>query len=253
MGVRFSPEIVSGSVLALMLFSVVPPTSAHEPVLLDPNRATPEIRLELVKVPLVTTNGSEAPGYRLAVAGLPTGIVFSVWTKHFGHGFHEEVDSGFRVDETGKPVLVQRRGVDGPRYLDQVVFRPEAYPRGANWQVAVASTDRTITGFATVIPRPIVARDGTCVVSLELVSHRGLRFLASGSGFATGEDVVAESRSSGRVSQKQQRASANGLLPPELIAHAALDSNRDATYSVRGRSCEVTVNYKWGDMALRGY
>src|SRR2546427_12817101 len=151
MGARFSPEIASGCVLALMLLGGVPPTSAHEPVLLDPNRATPGVRLELVEVPLATT-GSEAPGYRLAVAGLPTWVVFSVWTKHFGHSFHEELHSGFRVDETGQLVLVQRGGVDGPRYLDQMVFQPEAYPRGANWQLAGDSGDQTIQACATVIP-----------------------------------------------------------------------------------------------------
>jgi len=248
---RLSPAIVMGCGLAIMLFGGVAPTSAHEPVLLDPNRATPGIRLELVEVPQATTNGSEAPGYRLAVAGLPTGVVFSVWTKHFGHGFHE-VASGFRVDEAGKLVSDQSGGVDGPRHLDQMVFQPEAYPRGATWQVAVASADRTLTGYVTVIPRPIVARDGPCAVSLELVSHRGVRFLASGSGFAPGEDVIVESRYSGRARQKQQRVSAAGLLPPELISHAAIGDDRDARYSVKGRHCNVTLDYKWGDPALLG-
>jgi len=251
MVVRLSPAIVTVCGLAIMLFGSVAPTSAHEPVRLDPNRATPGIRLELIEVPQAATNGSQAPGYRLAVAGLPTGVIFSVWTKHFGHGFHE-VASGFRVDGAGRLVSVQSDGVEGPRYLDQIVLQPEVYPRGANWQVAVASADRTITGFATVIPRPLVAQGGPCTVSLELVSHRGLRFLTSGSGFAPGENVIVESRYSGRVSQGQRRVSAAGLLPSELISHAAIGDDRDARYSVKGRHCEVTLDYKWGDPGLLG-
>ena len=228
-------------------------TAAHEPGLLDPNRATPGIQLELIEVPASETPGAEAPGYRIAATGLPAGLVVNVWTKPFGHGFHE-VASGLHVDESGR-LLSAHRGKDaGPRYLDQIVFRPEPepYPRGAIWQVALASDDRTVASFTKVIPRPIVGRDGPCVVSLELVSHRGDRFLVSGSGFAPGDDVTIESRYSGRVSKKPQRASATGLLPAELISHAALGDDRSAFYSVKGRNCEVTLAYWWGEPALRG-
>jgi hypothetical protein len=236
-----------------MLFGGASQTAAHEPVLLDPNRATPGIRLELIEVPSSEAVGAQVLGYRIAATGLPTGLVVNVWTKPFGHGFHE-VASAFQVEETGRLVSAQNVKDAGLRYLDQIVLRPapEAYPRGATWQVAVASDDRTVTSFAKVIPRPIIGRDGPCTVWLELVSHRGDRFLVSGSGFAPGDDVTVESRYSGRIRKKPQRVSATGLLPAELISHAAMGDDRSAFYSVKGRTCEVTLAYWWGEPALRG-
>ena len=227
--------------------------AAHEPVLLDPNRATPGVRLELIEMPSTETTTAQAPGYRVTATGVPTGLVVNIWTKPFGHGFHE-VASGFQADENGRLVSIRSDKAEPPRYLDQVVLRPEpsAYPRGAIWQVAVASADRAVTSFAKVIPRPIVARDGPCAVWLELVSHRGDRFLVSGSGFASGDDVSIESRYSGRVNKKLQRVSADGLLPAELISHAAIGEDRSAVYSVKGRNCEITLAYWWGEPALHG-
>jgi hypothetical protein len=237
------------SVLVIVPLSSTVLAGAHEPVLLDSNRATPGVHLELVAVS-PPSDGS-APGYRLVATGFPTGIIFNVWTRRFAHDFHEAA-SGFYVDATGRLVSLQRDVSDRLRYLDDLVLEPDAYPRGAIWQVALASTDLTITGFATVIPRPIVVSSGPCVLSLELVSHRGERFLASGTGFSPGEDVIVESRSSERVIQKRRRASATGVLPPDVIWHASLTDDRSAQYSVKARSCEMTLRYEWGAAALLG-
>jgi hypothetical protein len=223
--------------------------AAHDPALLDPHRPTPGIRLDLVDLTAAPTSTSGSPRYRLVTAGVPQGVTFNVWTKDFAHAFHEAV-SGFRLDGSGRLVATQER--DAPsRYLDEMVIEPGPYFRGAIWEVALASEDRTITAFAKVIPLPMVARDGACSVTLQLVSHRGERFLASGAGFVPGEDVVIESRYAGRVHKKQRRISAEGLLPPEVISHAALGPDRSARYFVKGRSCEVTLEYEWGEAAFR--
>jgi hypothetical protein len=225
--------------------------SAHDPALFDPHRATPGIRLELVEVSPARTAPQVSPGYRLVATGVPRGVTFNVWTKEFAHGYHE-VTSGFRMDDAGKLVSVQA-GDGRPRYLDEIVFEPGPYFRGAIWEVTLASEDRTITAFTKVVPRPMVARDGPCSVSLKLVSHRGERFLASGAGFVPGEDAVIESRYAGRVNKKQRRVSAEGRLPPDLVSHATVGPDRNARYAVKGRSCEVTVEYEWGDAAFRRY
>src|SRR4030095_11918915 len=152
---------LQGSVLVAILLSFTAWANAHEPVLLDPNRATPDVHLELVAVFPAQTEGS-APGYRLVATGFPTGVIFDVWTKRFGHSFHKTA-AGFHVDSAGRLVSLARDAFGGIRYLDDTVFQPEEYPRGTIWQVALASTDLTITAFATVIPRPIVVRTAPCM------------------------------------------------------------------------------------------
>jgi hypothetical protein len=42
-----------------------------------------------------------------------------------------------------------------------------------------------------------------------------------------------------------------GLLLPDVISHAAAGSGWRAGYSVKGRSCEVALEYEWGEPALQ--
>ena len=113
-------------------------------------------------------------------------------------------------------------------------FGPGPYPRGALWEVALISVDRKLQAFAKAIPHPISVRDGTCEIALQLVSHRGEKFLASGSGFVPGDILITESRYAGRVIEKRLRISADGLLPPQVILHGATGSDRRASICGQG-------------------
>jgi hypothetical protein len=217
--------------------------AGHE-VDIDARRATPGLRLELNELP--TTLAQTTKSYRLHAIGYPRGVVFGVFTKNFAHLF-EEVASGFQVDGSGNLVS---SGIFQSQRLDELVIQPGPYPRGAVWQVALVSADRTLLAFAKTIPYPITARDGPCTVQLELLSYRGDHFVASGAGFAPGDEVVAELHYSGRLIEKRQRASSEGLLPLNVLSHRAIDADRKARYTVKGRACEVAVDYEWGEPAL---
>ncbi len=236
-----------GSGLALLVLLCVTPVAArHGAVLLDARRATPGVRLELVELPSSGPRAATAR-YQLHAEGLPRGVTLGVWAKDFGHGF-QEVLSGVRVDAAGR--LVSPDGAGRLQPLDGTAFGPGPYPRGAVWEVTLASADRAVTAFAKVIPRPIAARQGSCAVSLELVSLHGERFVASGTGFTSDEDVIAELRYAGQVIRKTQRASTEGQLPPNVILHGGMSTDPAARYVVKGRSCEVTLEYEWGEAAL---
>ena len=235
-----------GLVSCALLSSV--PAYAHEPILLDARSATPGLRLELSEP--VPTKVPGDVGYRLQAAGLPRGIIFNVWAKDFGHSFHEAA-SGFQVDQSGTVVSSELDGAGRPGRLEELVFGPGPYPRGAIWEVALVSADHALKAFAKVIPHPISARDGSCAVSLEIISRRGERFVATGAGFAPGDEVITELRYGGRVIQKRQRVSAEGRLPPDVISHGSIGADRSARYVAKGRSCEVAVEYEWGEPALK--
>ena len=211
---------------------------------LNPRQTTPGLQLELGELPASTAFSSKA--YRLRASGYPRDLVFSVFAKNFVGSF-DEVASGFHVDNAGNMILSRTTKT---QRLEDMVFGPGPYPRGAAWEVAVASVDRSIAAFARVIPYPIIARGGTCVISLELLSHRGDRFLVTGHGFVPGDDVITESRYDGRVEQKRKRISVDGMLPLHVIAHAAIGLDRSARYSVKSPSCELAVDYEWGEPAL---
>jgi hypothetical protein len=233
-----------GAVAAVLLLAA--PLAAHEMAPLDARRPTPGLLLDLVEVP--PGPGEFVPGYRLLVWGFRRGIVYNVWARDFGHSFRE-IASGFRLGRGTAPVASEFEG-GGPRRLDEVVFSPGPYPRGAAWEVAIASDDLTLAAFARVIPRPIIARDGTCTVSLELASRRADRFVASGSGFAPGEGVTTQLTYAGQDVRKRQLVSADGRLLPEALSYAVHGPDPRARYVVAGRTCKVTIDYQWGEAGL---
>ena len=238
--------MVRYSGLALLFLVWGSSASAHDLYIFDSRRATPGPSIELIELPPST--GAIDKKYRVKVgAGLPRGVVFGVYTKPFDHAFHE-AESGFQLDESGDLVSSDPSG--RVRRLEDVVFGPGPYPPGAAWELALVSSDRTIRLFTKAIPYPIVASNGPCIVSLELVSDRGDRFTTSGAGFPPGDEVVTELRYSGRLIQRQQRASPEGRLTPELIAHRDISADRTARYTVKARSCEVSIDYDWGEPAL---
>jgi len=241
-----NPIPLTTCVLGFLL--CVSSVAAHDEFVLDSRRATPGPRLDLIAVP--PSSGQAAHKYRLRIQpGLPSNVLFRVLTKDFGHGFHT-IASGFQLDESGNLVTTEAVVSAQPLRLEEIVLDPGPYPRGAAWEVALVSADRAIRLFAKTIPYPISARDGTCAVSLELVSQRGDRFLALGSGFIPGDEVSIESRYSGRVVQKRKQVSHEGMLPPDSLAHKAPGVDLIARYTVKGQSCEVVVDYQWGEQAL---
>jgi len=232
--------------IALLLLWSAAVAARHGSGVLEPRRATPGIRLELVELP--SGASPVAKKYRLRAEGVPRGVTFDVWTKDFGQPF-KEAFSGFRMDEAG--VLVSIYGSGKPRRLEDIELDPGSYPKGAVWMVALASDDHKQSAFAKIYPHPIAARDRACSLFLELISLHGSRFLASGAGFAPGEDVEIELRSAGRVTHRKQRISAEGLLPPDVVLHGGISADLGARYTVKALSCGPAIEYEWGEAAMK--
>jgi hypothetical protein len=216
-------------------------------MLLDARHATPGLRLEMHE--LSQAMHPPVVEYRLQATGFPKGTKLLLWSKEFDHSIHQ-MAFVFQVDKFGIVVSSSGPGAMKPKRLDEMTFGPEPYPLGALWEVALVSVDRKLQAFAKTIPYPITASDGQCSVSLELASHRGEKFQASGSGFLPGDEVITESRYAGRIIKKRVRASTEGSLPPQVLLHASVNTDRQAHYSVKGRSCDVAVDYEWGEAAL---
>jgi hypothetical protein len=231
---------------ALALAWVTLADARHSNAVLDPRRATPGVNLELVEQPRVTTG--DALKYRLRVTGLPAGTAFGVWTRSFGRDFVEVV-TGLHSDASG--VLTVADGTGARQHLEDIELEPGPYPRGAAWWVAIASEDHKTAAFARVVPHPIVARDGACSVTLELISLYGNRFIAIASGFPGGGQVDIESNASGAVTRKRLRVDADGTLPLDVVSHGTLGADAVARYAVKAGACAPVVEYRWGESALK--
>src|SRR6266849_5563596 len=203
--------------LVVVVLLIAASVFAHDEEVLDPHNPTQGVRLELSELPRTKT--SAAVTYRLRVTGVSREVIFNLWTQDFGALFHM-VASGLRVDESGN--VVSSRPVKAGQPHLPITIRPGPYPQGAAWSVALVSFDRAVRAFAAAIPRPIIARSGTCMVQLELVSYRGDRFVATGAGFPPGDEVTIESRYASRVIEKRQTISSEGRLPLEVLTHETI-------------------------------
>ena len=231
---------------ALLVASASAAFARHSSAVLDPRRATPGIRVELVELPRSAPEFKAR--YRLRAEGVPRGVGFGIWIKRFASDFQETLP-GFSTDSAG--ALVSGDGKGGTQRIEDVVLEPGPYLKGAAWTVALASDDHKLSAFARVIPYPIGAKDGNCIATLELVSVHGDRFVTNGTGFAPGEDVDIELRFSGRVTHRKQRALADGRLPTDLVSLGAANADSKARYAVKGRSCEPAVEFEWGEAGLK--
>jgi hypothetical protein len=255
MGLWCSRQRVGTRIAVALAVLSASPATAHDPVRFDTRRSMPGASLTIVEV-----SRAEVPAatvrYRLHAVGVPRGLVVEVWANEFGHGYHQLL-ADLQADESGTVVSTEPDGTGRPRRLDELVFEPGPLVRGAGWEVAIVGRDRKVVAYAKVIPHPIIGREGPCEVSLELASHRGERFIVSGTGFVPGEDVLTELKYSGGVIRKTRHALADGRLPQEVIVHGtgarpSETSRRDrlSRYLVRGRLCEVVVEYEWGQQVL---
>lgn len=232
-------------VLLLLLWSTAV-AARHGSASLDPSRATPGIRLELVELPSLAPRGAKK--YSLRVEGLPRDVTYDIWTRDHGQQF-KQVLSGFRSNRKGDLVSTDDSG--RTQRFEEITLEPGPYANGAVWMAAIASEDHKLSAFAQVIPYPITARDGPCMISLELISLHGNRFLATGAGFPPGTEVDIEQRADGRLTNRKQRVPADGRLPPDVLSHGGVGSDLTAHYAVKSSSCRPAVRYEWGVAALK--
>lgn len=234
-----------GWVVLLSLWSAVV-LARHGSASLDPSRATPGIRLELVELPSIVSSGAKK--YRLRVEGLPRDVTYDIWTRDFGQQF-KQVLSGFRLNRAGDLMSTDDSGQT--QRFGEITFDPGPYSNGAVWMAAIASDDHKLSAFAKVIPYPITARDGACSLSMELISLHGNRFLATGAGFPPSTEVNIEQRFAGQVTNRKLRVSAQGRLPPDVVSHGGVGTDLTAHYTAKSPSCGPVVRYEWGVAALK--
>jgi hypothetical protein len=218
----------------------------------QPASATPGVKLSVHVESRQTAKTAHGPKKVVAIKFVPSGYPkdkrYELWASRLG-GRTERVLE-LRVDEAGElRVLFPKARKPGVRLRDMPV-RMGGFAKGVALHHALVSTDREVKTFAKFIPFPLEDEQGSCRVWLELVTRDGNIFVAQGEGFEPGEVVKTVSRSNGEVLRNEITATSDGLLPGVLLSPAAISRKHRASYSVTGRSCSVSVNYKWGPPAL---
>ena len=137
-------------------------------------------------------------------------------------------------------------------------FPPEALPRMAiqkytegEWlQVALISSDLTIAAFAEAIPFPIEAKSGSCRIWLKLISSVGIQFTVHGEGYEAGEPVTAVWHIEEAAIKETWEADSAGSFQKALMHGLRVTEGGLATFSAIGESCDLLLEYEWGQRAM---
>jgi hypothetical protein len=133
----------------------------------------------------------------------------------------------------------------------QVSVSLSDFAKGEPVEYALISTDQTVRAFTRVILFPLEAKDGQCLLSMQLGSRRGDLFLVMGEGFEPGGEVMTESRSNGEVLKLKSPLSRDGKFATIVSPAVVGKSSGKASFTASGKGCSPTVDYEWGPPALK--
>ncbi len=207
--------------------------------------ATPGITLTLQEMRRWMKGPKHGVDYRLGVSGLPKDKRFKLWQKNLGR---EPALAFFTVYLDGSGDVVFETAAEK---FKEVRLSLYDFARGEPMEYALISTDQTMQAFARVVLFPIEARDGQCLLSVQLGSREGDLFLVMGEGFEPEEEVATESQSEGEVVKGRSRPSREGKFATVVAPAVVGRRSGRASFTASGKGCSPTVDYEWGPAALR--
>lgn len=147
--------------------------------------------------------------------------------------------------------MVRERWSSKGRKFEHVRLSLYDFAKGEPMEYALISADQAVRAFTRVVLFPIEAKDGECVLSVQLGSREGDLFLVMGRGFEPEGDVTIESHSNGEVLRDRSRLSRDGKFATVVAPPVEGRHSGKASFTASGKGCNPTVEYEWGPPALK--
>ena len=201
------------------------------------SESTPDASLKHEEVMRLDEQGEVH--YKLFARGVPRNKNYELWMKWID-GDIGSMPFDITIEESGE-LKGNVKGSKVPLVIPIHDIR-ETEPI----KFALVSRDKSIKVFDKIIAFPVEAKspDG-CSLGLELIAPNGLNFVIQGQGFEPGEEVTTRSESSGEVIVSKVSLS-NGVFFVVMNPGVTGKRGGTATFSASGRSCTVTLAYRWG-------
>ncbi len=226
-------------------------------------KGLPESSLKLVEDKREMKGGITQVVYRVEARGFAKGTTLELWTKD---GVEQKRTGTTFIDDQNKlrwkrtekggdfsvAGLIAKAVISATDRLSGKEVRlghGEYYLAQAREWALYDPTNGQIA-FTKVIPFPVEAQGPTgCRLSLELLSPDGMIFNITADGFQAGEELNVASKSEGELVQQKDRFPQSGPLTILILPGVIGKTSGDASYTVEGASCTVTIEYKWGESA----
>lgn len=211
-----------------------PPTSLDG---WEPKYSTAGTQLNLVESNRTQGTGTTVIRFQLATAGLAKDKSYELWAFSLSVGEPRHLGQ-VNLDANG----IVRTGLN-----------IGGFSKGEALRMALVTTNQETVVFGKAVPFPIEAKGtGGCSLFVELLSPKGDSFWISGAGFAPNEELTWVSRSAQEEMTGKFKADGQGGFLVFMLPAVVGQESGDASYTARGGTCQVSVDYKWGRAALGG-
>ena len=223
-----------------------------------------ETTVELIEEKRAIKGGITHVVYRVEPSGFTKGTTLELWTKksdveqkRMGTTFIDDqnklrwkrIEKGGDFSVSGLLVKAVRSAMDRSSG-EEVRLTHGKYVLAEAREWALYDPTNGQLAFTKVIPFPVEAQGPTgCRLSLELLSPDGMSFNIIADGFQAGEELNVTSKSEGELVQQKDRFPQSEPLTVLVSPGVTGKASGDASYTVEGTSCTVTLKYKWGESA----
>ncbi len=211
------------------------------------NANTPGMRAEMISLSRGTENGKPVAGYKIKVTGAPPLKKYSLEIWPITYANPGTVMEGLMIDAQGRVGCPAHSPDSCSRSFDGSEISLKYSPtKGEIYRNALISTDKKTRVFFSVVPEPIIGREGVCSLEVLRLQPAFELALIHGRGFQPGEAVAFHSQSFQEVHDVQAKADQHGQFWVPFTPY--IEGKTNGTTSVTGKSatCAPTVSFNWG-------
>jgi hypothetical protein len=188
-------------------------------------------------------NGRTVVTYALFASGLPQGQHWVLWVWSLGGEPRPAADA--YINDEGKLVNVladpQHQVVEDPVDLDLLGAAGEPF------KLALISDDGSLHVFTMIVPFPIETTAGPCRLSAIQSAIHYASVAITVTGLKADEDLIIDRRSGGEDARSKAKANDQGNFLAAVMPFAAGRSSGQFQFSIESKSCNIGVQFPWGE------
>ncbi len=210
--------------------------------------SSPGMKAEMVLVKKGQMKGHLAVTYRVKVTGAPENqrYVLMSWPIMFPKPL--AVMDGLAIDSNGVVFCPAHSTGGCAKNFDGLPINMEYAPvKGEVLRSALISADQKSKIFFSIVPDPIVTKDGTCSLELMRLSPGFELVLIRARGFSAGESVAFHTQSYDEVHDVSVKASPQGEFWAPLTPFVAGRESGVSNVTAKGSKCAPALSFNWGE------
>jgi hypothetical protein len=208
---------------------------------------SPGMKAELLLLTKGELNGHLTVTYRLKVTGAPENQRYALVSWPIMFPDPVTVMDGLVVNPNGFVVCPAHSTGTCAKNFDGAEVKMEFAPvKGEILRGALVSADRRSRIFFSIVPDPIIKKDGSCSLELVRLSPGYELVLVRAKGFPANENVAFHTQSYEEVHDASVKSNPQGEFWAPLTPFVAGKQSGTASVVAKDPKCAPTLSFNWG-------